>query len=63
MQRMLGRAEKYSILKLGPNFSVDLRLNTHYEYWPTAIIISHLSYLSCHLSCKPAYQKHITNLR
>jgi len=29
--RMQGRKEKFSIFKLQPNFSIDLRLGTHYE--------------------------------
>jgi len=28
---MPGREEKFSLFKLEPNFSVDLRLGTHYE--------------------------------
>ena len=57
-----GRVENYSILKSGPNFSIDLRLNTHYEYKPTTKTISHLVLPvvsgELHTSISEARQKH-----
>jgi len=63
---MLGRAEKYSMLNLDHYFSIDLRLNTHYEHnvhrRPTKII-SQVSYVLCQLSSTPADHKHVTSVR
>jgi hypothetical protein len=70
---MPGREEKFSVLKLGHNFSIFLRLHTHYESnvltasttitTTTTTTTIHLSYVLCQLSSKPADQKDVTSVR
>jgi len=62
-----GRGKKFSVFNLSHNFSIHLRLGTHYEYnvikTSTTIIKPILSYVLCQLSSTPTDQKHVTSVR